>query len=106
MEAEKLFKLIDAGFTRDDIMQIISKSTVAGPDPEPQPAEPEPQPAEPEPQPAEPDISAKFDSIIAKVDKMVEDIHALNLAAARQPEPQKVKPEDILAEIIYPKQKA
>ena len=103
MEAEKIFALLDLGFSKDEILNLIKGAAVGGPDPEPQPAEPEPQPADPKP--AEPDINAKFDSIIAKVDKMVEDIHALNLAAARQPEPQKMKPEDILAEIIYPKQK-
>ena len=95
MEAEKLFKLIDAGFTKDDIMQIISKSTVAGPDPEPE------KPAEPE-APAAPDMAAIFNPFIDEMKKLVSDMQAANLRGAQQHEEPPLKPEELLAEIIYP----
>lgn len=101
MEAEKLFKLIDAGFTKDDIMQIISKSTVAGSDPEPEtPAEPE-RPAEHE-APAVPDMAAIFNPFIDEMKKIVSDMQAANLRSAQQHEEPPLKPEELLAEIIYP----
>lgn len=52
MKTEDILKLIDAGFTKDEILKL---DTSADPEPEPQKAEPEPQKAEPEPQKADPE---------------------------------------------------
>ena len=108
MDAEKIFKLIDLGFTRDDILKLIDGATVGGPDSEPEPEpdrEPEPEPA----QPAQPDAAAAISAVLEKFSNsfndMIKDMQAANMHAARQHEPEELKPEDILASIIYPPQK-
>ena len=105
MDAEKIFKLIDLGFTRDDILKLIDGATIGGPDPEP---EPEPD-QEPEPEPAQPDAAAAISAVLEKFSNsfndIIKDMQAANMHAARQKDPEELKPEDILANIIYPPQK-
>ena len=60
LKLEDLLKLIDAGFTKDEIIKLDTepepqKAKPQKAEPEPQKAEPEPQKAEPEPQKAEPE---------------------------------------------------
>ncbi len=51
MNYEQISKLIDAGFTKDEIMQLARDEPLQKPEPEPQPGpEPEPKPG-PEPEP-------------------------------------------------------
>ena len=51
MNYEQISKLIDAGFTKDEIMQLARDEPLQKPGPEPQPGpEPEPKPG-PEPEP-------------------------------------------------------
>ena len=51
MTYEQISKLIDAGFTKDEIMQLARDETLQKTEPEPQPGpEPEPKPG-PEPEP-------------------------------------------------------
>ena len=55
MRTEDILKLIDAGFTKDEILKLDTKPEPQKAEPEPQKAEPEPQKAEPEPQKADPE---------------------------------------------------
>ena len=60
MKTEDILKLINAGFTKDEIIKLDTepepqKAKPQKAEPEPQKAEPEPQKAEPEPQKAEPE---------------------------------------------------
>ena len=71
MKTEDILKLIDAGFTKDDILKLDTK-------PEPQKAEPEPQKADPEPQKADPQTDTlKF--IAEQFEKMTKAIQESNI---------------------------
>ena len=81
MNYEQINKLIDAGFTKDEIMQLARDEPLqkSEPEPEPQPGpEPEPQPGpekekapEPEPQP-EPD--SQIGDRLTSIEKSIADL--------------------------------
>ena len=89
MNYSEIIKLLDAGYSREEILQMDVK--------EPEPA-PEP---EPEPEPA-PDPMA---SIMTEVKDMFADLRkeltAMNIMNSRQQDDHN-EPEDILANIINP----
>ena len=81
MNYEQISKLIDAGFTKDEIMQLARDEPLQKPEPEPEPQpepEPEPQPgpekekaSEPEPQP-EPD--SQIGDRLTSIEKSITDL--------------------------------
>ena len=79
MNYEQISKLIDAGFTKDEIMQLARDEPLQKPEPEPQPEpEPEPQPgpekekaSEPEPKP-EPD--SQIGDRLTSIEKSITDL--------------------------------
>ncbi len=94
MNYSEIIKLLDAGYTREDILQMQTE-----PEPAPEPApEPEPEPA-PEP---EPNIT---ESIMKEVKDMFaemrKELTAMNILNSRQQDDH-TEPEDILASIINP----
>lgn len=100
MTFEQLMKLLDAGFTKAEIMALNGTQEPAPqPEPEPEP-EPAPQP-EPEPQP-EPAPAPQNDqaAILAKLEELNQTIIRSNINNSRQPETESV--DDILATIIRP----
>lgn len=104
MNTEQIFKLIDAGFTKDDIMRLAGEPEKSEPEPTAEPeTTPEPEPtAEPEPaqQTPEPDI-LKF--IADEFRKMTESIQQSNILNSNiNQNNQDVSPEQMLADIIKP----
>ena len=100
MTFEQLMKLLDAGFTKAEIMALNGTPAPAPqPEPEPEPA-PAPQP-EPEPQP-EPAPAPQNDqaAILAKLEELNQTIIRSNINNSRQPDTESV--DDILATIIRP----
>lgn len=100
MTFEQLMKLLDAGFTKAEIMALNGTQEPAPqPEPEPEPApapQPEPEP-EPEPAPAPQNDQA---AILAKLEELNQTIIRSNINNSRQPETESV--DDILATIIRP----
>lgn len=90
MTFEQLMKLLDAGFTKQEIMALNGTQEPA-PQPEP---EPEPQP-EPAPAPQN-DLAA----ILAQLEELNQTILRSNINNSRQPDTESV--DDILATIIRP----
>ena len=90
MTFEQLIKLLDAGFTKAEIMAL---NGTPAPAPAPQP-EPEPEPA---PAPAPQNDQA---AILAKLEELNQTIIRSNINNSRQPETESV--DDILATIIRP----
>lgn len=90
MNYSEIIKLLDAGYSREDILQMQT---------EPEPA-PEPEP-EPDPEP-EPNIT---ESIMKEVKDMFaemrKELTAMNILNSRQQDDH-TEPEDILANIINP----
>ena len=106
MTFDQLMKLLDAGFTKEEIM-ALNGTPAPAPQPEPEPApapqsEPEPAPQpEPEPHP-EPAPAPQNDqaAILAKLEELNQTIIRSNINNSRQPETESV--DDILATIIRP----
>ena len=94
MNYNEIIKLLDAGYSREEILQMDAK------EPEPDP-EPEPEP-EPSPEPV------TTDSIIAEVKEMFaemrKELTAMNIMNSRLQDDHN-EPEDILANIINPTMK-
>lgn len=77
MNLEQTIKLLDAGYTREEILAMNQ--------PEEKPAEPEPEPAKPE-QHAEPEIPAWASQITADIADLKKALYAVNVMASAQPE--------------------
>ena len=94
MNYNEIIKLLDAGYSREEILQM----DVNEPEPAPEP-EPEPEPA-PEP--------VSTDSIMAEVKEMFaemrKELTAMNIMNSRLQDDHN-EPEDILANIINPTMK-
>lgn len=100
MQLSDIITLINAGYTKDDIIKMSEKLK-----PEPKPEEPESQP-KPEPKPEEPKpeepetITRKeYDDLMTKIDNLTKSINKMSLTFISQP-PEGT--ENILAEIIDP----
>lgn len=92
MKVEEVIKLIDAGYSKDEIDKMLQ------PEPEPKPkTEPDPEP-DPEPK-TEPKTEPKAETVIYPVLKELQDlkkaVYAMNIMNSAQPEQKSV--DDILA---------
>lgn len=97
MKYEEIIKLLDAGYSRDEILAMKEEPAPADPEPTSAPADPEPTPA-PAADPAA-DVMKEMKEMFAEMKK---ELTAMNIMNSRQ-EPDDVRTgEDILASIINP----
>lgn len=94
MNYSEIIKLLDAGYTREEILQMDSKEPEPAPESEPEPA------PEPAPDPAE-SIMKEVKDMFAEMRK---ELTAMNILNSRQ-QGDHNEPEDILANIINPTKK-
>ena len=94
MKYEEIIKLLDAGYSRDEILAMKEEPAPA-PDPEPIPDDPEPAPA---PDPAA-DVMKEMKEMFAEMKK---ELTAMNILNSRQESDDVKTGEDILASIINP----
>lgn len=91
MNYNEIIKLLDAGYSREEILQMDAKEPEPAPEPEPGP--------EPAPEPV------TTDSIMAEVKEMFaemrKELTAMNIMNSRLQDDHN-EPEDILANIINP----
>lgn len=118
MNVNDILKLVNAGFSKDEISAMISAEPgpkLEGPapkQPEPAPKQPEPAPKQeaPAPKQEEPkqESSVDFSGLNAAIETLTKKIQGINIAAAELPEPESVqdKADRILASIINPPRKA
>ena len=93
MKYEEIIKLLDAGYSRDEILAMKEE-----PAPAPDPKEPEPAPA---PEPA--DITAGImEEVKSMFSEMKKELTAMNILNSRQESDEVRTGEDILASIINP----
>ena len=93
MKYEEIIKLLDAGYSRDEILAMKEE-----PAPAPDPKEPEPAP---EPEPA--DITAGImEEVKGMFAEMKKELTAMNILNSRQDSDEVRTGEDILASIINP----
>ena len=94
MKYEEIIKLLDAGYSREEILAMKEEPEPA-PGPEPTPADPEPAPA---PDPAA-DVMKEMKEMFAEMKK---ELTAMNILNSRQESDDVKTGEDILASIINP----
>jgi hypothetical protein len=103
MNMTELLKLVDAGFTKQEILQLAGAAQDPKEEPKSEPApQPEPAPAQQEPQQT-PQPAYDMSALLAKMDEMTKAVQASNIAADRQPKQETA--DDILAAIIRPPRK-
>ncbi len=104
MNAENILKLVDAGFTKEEILALAG--TAQPEEAEPPKNEPAPQP-EPEPAPApapQPDPNQeRYDQLLEAMQKLTGAIQAGNILNSSNREEPQLSAEDILAEVVNPK---
>ena len=96
MKYEEIIKLLDAGYSREEILKMDKEPA---PEPDPAPA-PEPDPAPTDPAPA-PDMSGMMEEMKTMFSDLTKELIASNIMRSRQEgeDPE----EDIIAKIINPK---
>ena len=95
MQYTEIIKLLDAGYTRDEILAMKE---------EPKPEEPKPEEPKPEePKPEENGMSELVKEMRDAFSEMRKEFTAFNIMSSRQPEEK--TPEDIIANIINPTRK-
>lgn len=104
MELSEVIKLLDAGFTKDDIMALQGSAAPAA-DPDPAPAsDPDPAPA-PDQAEDQPGLSAMqaFNTLINKMNDKLDQIQAANIVNSSTGSPdQEETAESVLQELIFP----
>jgi len=110
MNSKDLMKLVDAGFTKEEILQIASASVYApAPEPEapaPEPEAPAPEPAAPAPEPVDnsTELLNVMQGLTSQMNTLTRALQASNILRAEQAgtggKPDTV--DDILATIINP----
>lgn len=113
MTYQELMKLVNAGFTKQEILAITGQLNA---EPSPEPAKdpdpvPEPEPTkapDPVPEPAKapdpvPDpTQSALDQLTAQVTKLTTLVQRSNILNSEQPELKQQTAEDIVASIIFP----
>lgn len=97
---EQIIKLVDAGYTKEEITNLLNGSVAAVQDTAELPAELQAEPAVEEPKKAEPAADSKIDDAIAKLEKLSENMAKLAIMNSQQPPKEDIQ--DYLARIIDP----
>jgi len=95
MKYEEIIKLLDAGYTREEIIEMDKEPE------EKKPEEPKPE----EPKPEENNITDFVKEMREAFAEMKKEFTAFNIMASRQPEIEEKSSEDIIANIINPTRK-
>ena len=118
MTMNEIFALVNAGFTKADIMQLLQNEPTPAPAPAREPL-PEPAPAStPEPAPAPlptpaplpvirtPDDASQqmFNNLLKQMNQLTQAVYQNNILNSQNQIPQERTAADITAEIINPKQ--
>ena len=103
MNAENILKLVDAGFTKEEILALAGTAQPTEAEP-PKNEQPEPEP-EPE-KPAQPDPNeTRYNELLEAMQKLTGAIQAGNILNSSNREEPQLSAEDILAEVVNPKPK-
>ena len=102
MTYQELMKLVNAGFTKQEILAItgqLNAEPAKAPDPVP---DPEPAKA---PDPVPDPTQSAIDQLTAQVTKLTTLVQRSNILNSEQPELKQQTAEDIIASIIFPSYK-
>ena len=111
MNIETIIKLLDAGYTKDEIMNMNSGSQDTEPEKkEPEKKEPEKkEPEKKEPEKQEPEKTEKNDDmlklLVSKFEELTSAIQDSNIKSSNNKTPEQTAPEELLANIVKPTKK-
>ena len=108
MELEKIFKLVDAGFTKEEIIKLSGSGDPKEESKEDPKEEPKEEPAKEEPKKEEPAADPTHDMlklIADKFDELKSSIQQNNINNSNNKMVGEKTPEELLAEIINPPRK-
>ena len=94
MNYNEIIKLLDAGYSREEILQMDAKEPEPAPEPEPEPA----------PEPEQVSMDAIMTEVKDMFAEMRKELTAMNIMNSRLQDDH-AEPEDILANIINPTKK-
>ena len=98
MNIETIIKLLDAGYTKDEIMNMNSSSQ------DPEPGKKEPEKKEPEKkEPEKNDDMLKL--LVSKFEELTSAIQDSNIKSSNNKTPEQTAPEELLANIVKPTKK-
>lgn len=97
MNLEQILKLGEMGFTKEEILKMAMGTQEPEKEPEQEPQEPEPQP-----EPQNESLSTGINALLQDMHETLKGIQNANIQNSRMPEVETKKPEDILAEVIFP----
>ena len=98
MNIETIIKLLDAGYTKDEIMNMNSSSQ------DPEPGKKEPEKKEPEKkEPEKNDDMLKL--LVSKFEELTSAIQDSNIKSSNNKTPERTAPEELLANIVKPTKK-
>lgn len=105
MKIDDVMKLVNAGFSKDEIVKYFGDdepAPEATPEPAPAPElAPAPE-ATPEPAPAPDAMKEVLDSFLDSFKTVIKDINAANIAGSSMPDHHHESAEEVLASIIAP----
>lgn len=99
MNLEQILKLGEMGFTKEEILKMAMATE---PDKQPEQEPEKEQEQEPEQQPQNESLSTGINALLQDMHETLKGIQNANIQNSRMPEVEAKKPEDILAEVIYP----
>lgn len=100
MKAEEILKLIDAGFTRDEILKLEEPEAAAAPE-EPEEEEESADPGQVDPQE---EFKTALNGILDSFKAVAKEIKAANIANSKMPEIASTSADDVMAQIAGFKQ--
>lgn len=97
MTYKEILKLLEAGYTRDEI-NTLHEEEIKQPEPE------QPEPEQPEPTQPGLDAQSAIAVLLGKMDQKLTELQAANILAMQQPggDNKEKTPEDILGELMRP----
>ena len=103
MKIDDVMKLIDAGFSKEEILNISNEAEQApSGDPTPEAAPAAPEAPKPAPQPAPDAMKEVLEGFLNSFKTVVNDMKAANIGSSSIPDQHRDSAEEVLASIIAP----
>lgn len=105
MDIETITKLIDCGFTKEEIMKLTNTDPEPAPSPEPEPeptTSPEPAPS-PEPEKSSDEIHENVKALTATVEELVKTVKAMQKSNAKRADggkPERIDSGDVIRDFF------
>lgn len=99
MNIESILKLVEAGFSKDEIIALTQPAQAQE---EPKQDEPKAEPAKEEPVKEEPAQDRRYEELLSAMNRLTGAIQAGNILNSNNKEVKEPSAEDILAEVLSP----